>query len=114
AGAKVEAVPPAPGGVDLGVALDLLGRHDVLQAMVEGGPTLHGALLLAGLVDRVVAYVAPTVLGPRARPAFPQSDPATLPPRCDPAGTPAGGGWRLRAAATLGDDVRLEYEPEER
>ncbi|HMF84603.1 MAG TPA: bifunctional diaminohydroxyphosphoribosylaminopyrimidine deaminase/5-amino-6-(5-phosphoribosylamino)uracil reductase RibD [Acidimicrobiia bacterium] len=105
AGAKVEAVPPAPGGVDLGVALDLLGRHDVLQAMVEGGPTLHGALLLAGLVDRVVAYVAPTVLGPRARPAFPQPDPGTV---------AAAGDWRLLSAATLGDDVRLEYEPEER
>jgi diaminohydroxyphosphoribosylaminopyrimidine deaminase / 5-amino-6-(5-phosphoribosylamino)uracil reductase len=36
------------------------GRHHVL---LEGGPTLAAALLRADLVDRVVAYVAPTLLG---------------------------------------------------
>lgn len=104
AGAKVEAVPPAPGGVDLEAALDLLGRHDVVQAVVEGGATLHGALLAAGLVDRVVAYVAPKMLGPRALPAFAQSGIETL------ADAPS---WRLMSAISLGDDVRLEYEPED-
>ena len=104
AGAKVETVPTAPGGVDLGATLDLLGRRDVLQAMVEGGATLHGALLAAGLVDRVVAYVSPTVLGPRALPAFPQPD----------AGTMADAeAWQLLSATSLDDDVRLEYEPRE-
>ena len=102
AGAKVEAVPAAPGGVDLAATLDLLGRLDVLQAMVEGGPTLHGALLQGGLVDRLVTYVAPKVLGPGAVPAFPEPGPATL-------GDAAG--WQLLSATTLGDDVRLEYEP---
>ncbi|HKA93177.1 MAG TPA: bifunctional diaminohydroxyphosphoribosylaminopyrimidine deaminase/5-amino-6-(5-phosphoribosylamino)uracil reductase RibD [Acidimicrobiia bacterium] len=102
AGAKVETVPAGGGGVDLAAALELLGRHDVLQAMVEGGPTLHGALLGAGLVDRLVAYVAPKLLGPRAVPAFPQPGPGTV---ADAAA------WRLVSATTLGDDVRLEYEP---
>jgi diaminohydroxyphosphoribosylaminopyrimidine deaminase/5-amino-6-(5-phosphoribosylamino)uracil reductase len=32
-------------------------------ALLEGGPTLAGAFLRAGLVDRVVAYLAPTLLG---------------------------------------------------
>lgn len=104
-GAKVEAVPAAPGGVDLTATLDLLGRLEVLQAMVEGGPTLHGALLGAGLVDRVVAYVAPKVLGPTAVPAFQPPDPASMADAAD---------WRLLSAATFGDDVRLEYEPGER
>jgi diaminohydroxyphosphoribosylaminopyrimidine deaminase / 5-amino-6-(5-phosphoribosylamino)uracil reductase len=101
AGAKVETVPPGPGGVDLGAALDLLGRHDVLQAMVEGGATLHGALLEQGLVDRVVAYVSPGVLGPRARTGFPAPDPDALDdaPR-----------WQLVSAVPVGDDVRLEYD----
>src|SRR5262249_56201399 len=84
AGAKVEAVPAAAGGVDLAAALDLLGRLDVLQAMIEGGPTLHGALLDGGLVDRVVAYVAPKMLGSRAVPAFPRSAPGTLAPSAPP------------------------------
>ncbi|SNS22528.1 bifunctional diaminohydroxyphosphoribosylaminopyrimidine deaminase/5-amino-6-(5-phosphoribosylamino)uracil reductase RibD [Rhodococcoides kyotonense] len=44
--------------------------HDVIAALaehtdvlVEGGPTLAGAFLRAGVVDRIVAYVAPVVLG---------------------------------------------------
>jgi diaminohydroxyphosphoribosylaminopyrimidine deaminase/5-amino-6-(5-phosphoribosylamino)uracil reductase len=102
AGAKVEAVPPAGGGVDLVATLELLGRHDVLQAMVEGGPTVHGALFEAGLVDRIVAYVAPNLLGPRGVPAFPQPDPSTLADAAE---------WRLVSATTLGEDVRLEYQP---
>jgi diaminohydroxyphosphoribosylaminopyrimidine deaminase/5-amino-6-(5-phosphoribosylamino)uracil reductase len=101
AGAKVETVPLSPGGVDLEATLDLLGRHDVLQAVVEGGATLHGALLRKGLVDRVVAYVAPKVLGPSALPAFPGPDAATL------ADVPS---WRLVSASPHGDDVRLDYE----
>jgi diaminohydroxyphosphoribosylaminopyrimidine deaminase/5-amino-6-(5-phosphoribosylamino)uracil reductase len=105
AGAKVETVPAARGGVDLVATLDHLGRLDVLQAVVEGGPTVHGALLGAGLADRVVAYVAPKVLGPRAVPAFPQPDPASIADADD---------WQLVSTTTLGDDVRLEYEPGER
>jgi diaminohydroxyphosphoribosylaminopyrimidine deaminase/5-amino-6-(5-phosphoribosylamino)uracil reductase len=103
AGAKVETVAPARQGVDLEATLDLLGRHDVLQAMIEGGGTLHGALLTAGLVDRVVAYIAPKVLGPRALPAFADHDVHDL------AGARS---WRLVSATPFGDDVRLEYEPE--
>lgn len=102
AGAKVELVAAAPGGVDLEATLDLLGRLDVLEAIVEGGPTVHGALLDAGLVDRLVAYVAPRVLGPRALAAFARPDPDTLAATAD---------WRLLSATTLDDDVRLEYEP---
>jgi diaminohydroxyphosphoribosylaminopyrimidine deaminase/5-amino-6-(5-phosphoribosylamino)uracil reductase len=41
-------------------ALDARGRHHVF---LEGGPTLAAAFLAAGLVDEVVAYVAPMLLG---------------------------------------------------
>lgn len=40
-----------------------LAARGVVSALCEGGGGLHGALLDAGLVDAVVAYVAPTLLG---------------------------------------------------
>ena len=43
----------------LGTLYDQGRRH----VLLEGGPTLAGAFLPAGLVDEVVAYVAPVLLG---------------------------------------------------
>jgi diaminohydroxyphosphoribosylaminopyrimidine deaminase/5-amino-6-(5-phosphoribosylamino)uracil reductase len=51
------------GGVDLGALVKELWARDRTLALLEGGPTLAGAFVRAGLVDRVVAYVAPTLLG---------------------------------------------------
>jgi diaminohydroxyphosphoribosylaminopyrimidine deaminase/5-amino-6-(5-phosphoribosylamino)uracil reductase len=102
AGAKVETVPAAPGGVDLSAALAVLGDHGVLQAMVEGGATVHGALLAAGLVDHLVVYVGAALLGPAGAPAFAGPEPATI------AHAPR---LRLRHVTALGDDVRLDYVP---
>ncbi|OZC43949.1 bifunctional diaminohydroxyphosphoribosylaminopyrimidine deaminase/5-amino-6-(5-phosphoribosylamino)uracil reductase RibD [Rhodococcoides fascians A21d2] len=46
---------------DPAAVIEALGEHTDVQ--IEGGPTLAGAFLAAGLIDRVVAYVAPAVLG---------------------------------------------------
>jgi diaminohydroxyphosphoribosylaminopyrimidine deaminase/5-amino-6-(5-phosphoribosylamino)uracil reductase len=72
AGAKVTVLPAGSTGtgVDLHAALATLGELGVLQVLVEGGAAVAGALLDAGLVDRLVAYVAPTILGRDALPAF--------------------------------------------
>ena len=51
-------VMPGPEGVDLAAGLQALGERGVLDLLVEGGPTLAGALLRAGLVDRGVFYLA--------------------------------------------------------
>lgn len=48
---------------DLGDALAALHRHEVRHVLVEGGPTVAAAFLRAGLVDEVLSYVAPAVLG---------------------------------------------------
>lgn len=102
AGAKVETVPECGGRIDLAAALALLGGHGVLQAMVEGGAALHGALLAAGLVDRLTVYVGATLLGARAKPGLDWAGPATV------ADAPR---LRLVGTAVLGDDLRLDYLP---
>jgi diaminohydroxyphosphoribosylaminopyrimidine deaminase/5-amino-6-(5-phosphoribosylamino)uracil reductase len=43
--------------------LSQLAARDVQHVLLEGGPTLAGAFVQAGLVDRVVAYLAPVLLG---------------------------------------------------
>ncbi|SCF32302.1 bifunctional diaminohydroxyphosphoribosylaminopyrimidine deaminase/5-amino-6-(5-phosphoribosylamino)uracil reductase RibD [Micromonospora mirobrigensis] len=51
------------GRVDLPALLAELHRRGVRAALLEGGPRLAGAFLAAGLVDEVVGYVAPRLLG---------------------------------------------------
>jgi diaminohydroxyphosphoribosylaminopyrimidine deaminase/5-amino-6-(5-phosphoribosylamino)uracil reductase len=51
------------GGVDLEALVKALWARDRTLVLLEGGPTLAGGFLRAGLVDRVVAYVAPVLLG---------------------------------------------------
>ena len=48
---------------DPAAALAALSDRDVRHVLLEGGPTLAAAFLTAGLVDEVVAYVAPLLLG---------------------------------------------------
>ncbi len=62
-GVEVVEVPSVDGRVDLGAVLAKMGHRRVTNLFVEGGPTLHGALLGAGLVDRVVVFVAPKLIG---------------------------------------------------
>ncbi|HUR13737.1 MAG TPA: bifunctional diaminohydroxyphosphoribosylaminopyrimidine deaminase/5-amino-6-(5-phosphoribosylamino)uracil reductase RibD [Mycobacteriales bacterium] len=55
---------PAPDGrVDLAALLSALGERGVVNVLLEGGPRLAGAFVAAGLVDRVVGYIAPVLLG---------------------------------------------------
>jgi diaminohydroxyphosphoribosylaminopyrimidine deaminase/5-amino-6-(5-phosphoribosylamino)uracil reductase len=103
AGATVEAVGECHGRIDLAEVLVRLGRRGVLQALVEGGPTVHGALLDAGLVDRIVAYLAPMVLGTGGRAGY-GVDPGPA--------LAAASRYRLVRVVPLGDDVCLDYEPE--
>ncbi|MGK5739780.1 bifunctional diaminohydroxyphosphoribosylaminopyrimidine deaminase/5-amino-6-(5-phosphoribosylamino)uracil reductase RibD [Micromonospora sp. URMC 103] len=51
------------GGVDLTALLAALHQRGVRAVLLEGGPRLAGAFLAAGLVDKIVGYVAPRLLG---------------------------------------------------
>jgi len=54
--------------LDLAAVLGLLAQRGVNELQVEAGPVLCGALFAAGLVDELLLYVAPVLLGDNARP----------------------------------------------
>jgi diaminohydroxyphosphoribosylaminopyrimidine deaminase/5-amino-6-(5-phosphoribosylamino)uracil reductase len=63
AGVEVVAVPDAQGKVDLGAVIDDLARREVNELHVEAGHKLNASLLRAGLVDELLVYLAPMLLG---------------------------------------------------
>ena len=87
-------------GVDLHATLSMLGQRGVLQAMVEGGAALHGALLAADLVDQLTVYVGNILLGSHGLPTLAHDGPSTM---------SDARRWTLDSARVLGHDVRLDY-----
>lgn len=60
----------ASGRVDIPVALRRLAELECNEVLVEAGPRLAGGFVAAGLVDEIVLYIAPTLLGDAARAGF--------------------------------------------
>jgi diaminohydroxyphosphoribosylaminopyrimidine deaminase / 5-amino-6-(5-phosphoribosylamino)uracil reductase len=63
AGAEVIRVRGRRGRVDLGAVIRELGRREILSLLVEAGAELNGAMLEAGLVDKMVLFYAPKIMG---------------------------------------------------
>ena len=95
-------LPAGPDGrVDLGALLQALQDRGVVSVLLEGGPVLAAAFLRAGLVDRVVAYLAPALLG-AGPPALGDLGAGTI---------SAALRLRLDETVQLGGDVRLTLRP---
>ncbi|WP_166212133.1 bifunctional diaminohydroxyphosphoribosylaminopyrimidine deaminase/5-amino-6-(5-phosphoribosylamino)uracil reductase RibD [Cognatiluteimonas telluris] len=95
-------VPVQAGRFDLDAVLRLLAQRDINEVQVEAGATLAGAFIVAGLVDELLLYVAPVILGERARPMFDGLPIDTMAERL-----------RMRIVDTrrIGEDVRLLLQP---
>lgn len=65
-----QAIAMHNGQLDLHAVLAELARREISEVQVETGATLAGAFLQAGLVDELLIYMAPVLLGDRARPMF--------------------------------------------
>lgn len=63
-GAHITHLPGAGGKVDLRAMLADLARREINEVHVEAGSKLNGSLMRAGLVDELLIYLAPTLLGP--------------------------------------------------
>ncbi len=63
-GAEIAFLPSPSGKVDLAALLADLGRREVNELHVEAGEKLNASLLEAGLVDELLVYVAPSLIGP--------------------------------------------------
>ncbi|PIJ40632.1 bifunctional diaminohydroxyphosphoribosylaminopyrimidine deaminase/5-amino-6-(5-phosphoribosylamino)uracil reductase RibD [Tatumella sp. OPLPL6] len=65
--AKTLAVPEHQENIDLVALMMVLGKQEVNTVWVEAGASLAGQLLQAGVVDELILYMAPTLLGTDAR-----------------------------------------------
>lgn len=90
------------GGLELSAVLSWLNQQACNEILFEAGPTLAGAMLNSGLVDELVLYMAPCLLGSDGRPfarLFRQrlGDSVKL---------------KYRSVTCLGDDLRIIAIPE--
>jgi diaminohydroxyphosphoribosylaminopyrimidine deaminase/5-amino-6-(5-phosphoribosylamino)uracil reductase len=69
-GADLVVMPTSSGKVDLLGVVSELARRGINELLVEGGARLNGALMRAGLVDELLIYQAPMLLGDQARGMF--------------------------------------------
>ncbi|MFJ3328425.1 bifunctional diaminohydroxyphosphoribosylaminopyrimidine deaminase/5-amino-6-(5-phosphoribosylamino)uracil reductase RibD [Streptomyces griseus] len=100
--AAVLRLPRAAGrGLDLDALLAALHERGVRSVLLEGGPTLAGAFVAAGKVDKVVGYLAPVLLG---------AGPAAL---ADAGISTISGALRLDVTETvpIGPDLRITAVP---
>lgn len=96
--ADVFRLPRAGPGLELGALLTALHDRGVCALLLEGGPALSGSFLAADLVDRVVAYFAPLLIGGGGRSAL-----------MGPGAPTIGAAWRFRLdeLTQIGTDIRV-------
>jgi diaminohydroxyphosphoribosylaminopyrimidine deaminase/5-amino-6-(5-phosphoribosylamino)uracil reductase len=97
-GAEVIVLPNAAGKVELRDLLRELARREMNEVHVEAGVKLNGSLLAEGVVDELVVYLAPTVIGDDARGMF------GLPALTDLSGMRR---VEIRDVGMIGSDIRV-------
>ena len=94
----------ASGKLELPALLRELGRRGINELWVEAGRQLAGALVAQQLVDELIVYLAPKVLGDTAQGLL------ALPPLEALSQAPQ---FSLRAVRQIGDDLRLTLQPQQ-
>jgi diaminohydroxyphosphoribosylaminopyrimidine deaminase / 5-amino-6-(5-phosphoribosylamino)uracil reductase len=99
--ARIERLPRAAGGLDLRAVIDRLTELEINELWVECGPRLAGAFVHSQLVDELVLYIAPTLLGADAAPLLHVSGLSTLP------------AFEFSDVRRIGSDLRVILTPKE-
>jgi diaminohydroxyphosphoribosylaminopyrimidine deaminase/5-amino-6-(5-phosphoribosylamino)uracil reductase len=89
------------GGIDLVSALETLADQGINEVLVETGAVLAGSFLQEGLVDEVVVYMAPKLLGSNARPLM-QLPLASMSEAVD---------LEMVNLSQIGKDIKLVFKP---
>lgn len=63
-------LPSVDQNIDLNALMAVLAQREINELMIEAGGVLNGALLKAGLIDELVIYMAPKIMGDMARGVF--------------------------------------------
>ncbi len=100
--ARVEFLARTAQGLDLAALFRRLGELELNEILVEAGPTLVGSLLAARLIDELVLYIAPVILGHTARSAFPLPELTSLSDAYR---------WQVIERVQVGGDERLRLAP---
>ncbi len=98
AGAEVVIIPNDGGKVELFRLMEELARRELNEIHVEAGTKLNGSLLQAGVVDELLVYLAPRVIGDSGRGMF------GLPQLTDLSQTTA---LKIREVERIGEDLRI-------
>jgi diaminohydroxyphosphoribosylaminopyrimidine deaminase/5-amino-6-(5-phosphoribosylamino)uracil reductase len=103
AGAVVEFFPAGDARPDIEVVIRRLAELEMNEVLVEAGAKLNGALLATGLIDELIVYLAPLVLGSGARGMFETPELSRMQDRF---------GFSLLESRHFGADLRLIYRTE--
>jgi diaminohydroxyphosphoribosylaminopyrimidine deaminase/5-amino-6-(5-phosphoribosylamino)uracil reductase len=102
AGAEVHLGTAWSGKVDLGALMGELARREINEVLLETGPTLAGAALSTGLVDEILLYLAPHLMGDGARGLFHLPGVAQMRERVS---------LRIIEVRAIGQDLRITTRP---
>jgi diaminohydroxyphosphoribosylaminopyrimidine deaminase/5-amino-6-(5-phosphoribosylamino)uracil reductase len=103
---QVITVPDRDGRIDLLAMAMALGSREINELHVEAGAKLNGAMLATGIVDELLLYIAPCLLGDPARGMFAMPGPlvrlADRVPLRIRSVDPIGDDWRILARVAVG------------
>ena len=101
-GANIQVFPERRGFMDLKAILETLAELECNEILMEAGAGMNGALLEAGLVDELILYLCPSLLGDKARGMFSLPEIASMEERR---------GREISDARMFGPDLRLILRP---